>query len=418
MIKRTSRTFLVLIPAFLLFLALPTVLAQDLTISRDYRGSADFAVTLAFVAEGDPARAAISFADYRAAERARGLPRFTDFSQYFGDWSQLWIASLPSGGIPLQNFGVFDEMPTALGIDFHTIDQSLLWGMPPEQAMLVRGTFNAASMSAAHAARGFVETAIPDGIQWCPPDGCDQGMVINIANRLPADIFGGDLGRRFPRALIGDVIVSSASEPIFNAAIRAGTTGERSLAANPNGIAALVALDGQHHLRAAQLMRPEDFLELGVIPAAGMSEADIRQQQDALRGGAEDLPVYQMAVFGDLSDENGETALVALIYTREADAQIAAERLAARLQNAQSYREGRFWSDMIAERGGRIDPPEVIAVPQADRWVVLLALVKALPANTPDPATGRIPQSGELYRLLINSYYSRDLGWLQPVLLR
>ncbi|PJF25906.1 MAG: hypothetical protein CUN53_10410 [Phototrophicales bacterium] len=144
--------------------------------------------------------------------------------------------------------------------------------------MLVRGTFDPTSISAAHTARGFVETAIPSGIQWCPPDGCDQGMVINIANRLPANNFGGDLGRRFPRALIGDVIVSSASEPIFNAAIRAGTTGERSLAANPNRIAALVALDGH---------------------------PDIRRLADALRGDAEDLPVYQMAVFSDLSDENG-----------------------------------------------------------------------------------------------------------------
>ncbi|PJF25905.1 MAG: hypothetical protein CUN53_10405 [Phototrophicales bacterium] len=113
-----------------------------------------------------------------------------------------------------------------------------------------------------------------------------------------------------------------------------------------------------------------------------------------------------------------KTALVALIYTREADAQIAAERLTARLQNARSYREVRFWSDVIAERGGCIDPLEVIAIPKADRWVVLPALVKALPANTPDPATGRIPQSGELYRLLIDGYNLRALGWLQPVLLR
>jgi hypothetical protein len=403
---------------FLLILSIPTALAQELTISRDYRGSADFAVTLAFVPVGDAARSAISFADYRAAERARGLPRFTDFSQYFGEWSQLWIASTPNSGIPLQYFGVFDEMPTAIGIDFTNVDQSLLWSMPPQQAMLVRGTFDAASMSAAHAARGFVESALPSGTQWCSPDGCDQGLVIDVANRQPADIFGGDLGRRFPRALIGDVIVSSASEPIFNAAVRAGTTGERSLITNPNVVAALVALDGQHHLRAAQLMSPEDFLELGVIPAAGASEADIRQQQDALRGGAEDLPVYQMAVFGDLSDENGETALVALIYTREADAQIAAERLAARLQNAQSYRGERLWAALIAERGGRIDPPRVIAVPKADRWVVLLPLVKALPPNTPDPATGRTPPSGALYRLLIDGYNFRDLGWLQPVLLR
>lgn len=407
-----------LIAAFLLILSIPTVIAQELTISRDYRGSADLAAALAFVPEGDSARAAISFADYRAVERARGLPTFTDFSQYFGEWSQVWIASSPNGGIPLASFGVFDEMPTVLGIDFHNIDQSLSWSMPPEQAMLVRGTFDAVSMSAAHAARGFVETVLSSGTQWCSPDGCDQGLVIDVANRQPADIFGGDLGRRFPRALIGDVIVSSASEAIFNAAVRAGTTGERSLAANPNVVAALVALDGQHHLRAAQIMQPEDFLELGVIPAAGASEADIRQQQDALRGGAENLPVYQMAVFGDLSDEAGETALVALVYTREADAQSAAKVLAARLQNAQSYRAEQSWLTLIENRGGRIDPVEVIAVEKAERWVVLLPLRKALPANTPDPATGRIPPSGALYRLLIDGYNFRDLGWLQPILLR
>lgn len=165
-------------------------------------------------------------------------------------------------------------------------------------------------------------------------------------------------------------------------------------------------------------MQPDDFLQLGVMPTTGMSEADIRQQQDALRGGAENLPVYQLAVFGDLSDESGETALVALIYTREADAETAAEVLAARLQNAQSYWAERPWAALIEGRGGRIDPVEVVAVPKAERWVVLLPLRKALPANVHDPATGRIPQSGALYRLLMDGYISRDLGWLQPVLLR
>lgn len=246
MTKSTVRILPMLMTLLLSGLSVGALLAQELTISRDFRGAADLAASLAFVAEGDAARAAISFADYRAAERARGLPRFTDFDQYLNSqWTELWIASTPSAGVNLSYFTTFDEMPTALGIDFYNIDQSLSWSMPPEQAMLVRGTFDAASMSAAHAARGFVETALPSGTQWCSPDGCDQGWMLDINNRQPADIFGGDLGRRFPRALIGNTIVGSASESIFNAAIRAGATGERSLASNPNIIAALVTLDGQ-----------------------------------------------------------------------------------------------------------------------------------------------------------------------------
>lgn len=202
MTKSTVRILPMLVILLLSTLS-STALAQELTISRDYRGSADLAASLAFVAEGDSARAAISFADYRAAERARGLPRFTNFDQYLNSpWTGLWIASTPSAGVNLNYFTTFDEMPTALGIDFHNIDQSLSWSIPPEQALLLRGTFDAASISAAHAERGFVETALPSGTQWCSPDGCDQGLMIDINNRQPADIFGGDLGRRFPRALI------------------------------------------------------------------------------------------------------------------------------------------------------------------------------------------------------------------------
>ncbi|MBK8022252.1 MAG: hypothetical protein IPK19_12680 [Chloroflexi bacterium] len=400
-----------------LVLALHTFLsaAQD---DAPFAGSEPLAAALQFVPDDGAARSWLTFADYRAAEAARGLTTPDDFAAFMADdeMTSSWIAAMPSTGMQMNYFMQFDDMPDVLGIDFFDINQSLGLGLPPDEGLILRGSFDLAAIRAAHLARDFVEEDVNGIPRWCSPDGCDTGMNVDFANRQPADVFGGDLGRRFPRALANDVLVGSGSDVTLNAALNAGADGA-SYADNPLVVAALAALDGGHHLRAVQFARPDDFLALSLDGMSAVpSEEEVREYQDGLRGGIDNLPVYNLVAFADAADADSEMVLIALVYRNEEVAQIAAGVLDARLQRARSAFRDATWADLIAERGGTVEPTQVIAVTEADRAVTLLVLRGPLPGDDPDE-NGRLRSSGLLFQLILDGFYRRDLGWLQPVLL-
>lgn len=408
------------------------VRAQDASAGAS-SGMEDLKALLRFVPDTVISHTYISYANYRVALAARDLSSISSYAIYQAagrDAVQRFVAAMPYGGMNASYFSTFDAMPETLGIDFFDIDASLVWGTPPDSATLLKGTFDEASVRVAHLGRGFVETDLKGTPEWCSPDGCDQGLVMDIANRQPADIFGGDLGRRFPRALAGDILFGSGLDTTVAAMQAAGVAGQASLADNRSYAAALLGLDALlarsdgsdgGDLRAAQLSVPDvSFLEpsLDQLPGA-VSEEQVRAYQNALRGGEDNLPVYSLYAFADLVDAEAktETAAVLLVYRNVSMATSAAEVLSARIAQAVSGRAQQPWRELIADRGGEIAGTTVLTPDGTDAAVLVLRLTRPLPGSTPD-ANGRYVQSGLLYALLINAFNARDLPWLQPVLLR
>ncbi|MBL8132354.1 MAG: hypothetical protein JNL42_10900 [Anaerolineae bacterium] len=397
----------------LILLLVSPAAAQD---AIPYNGSADLAAALAFVPDNSGSRSWTTYGDYRAAAASRGMELPEDYASFAAEGAPL-VTFMPAGGLSLSFINSFGDMPAALGFDFFTVERTLTWGLPPDQGIYLSGAFDVEAVRAAHLARGFVEHDWEGTPVWCSAGGCDAGALVDFANRQPADIFGGDLGRRFPRAATASVVVGAGVDTTLADSLRAGLHGAGSYADNPLVVAALRGLDGEHYLRAAQFARPDDFLALALDGiAAGASEEAIRAYQDAVRGGVDNLPVYNLAVFGDAADAKSEYALIVLVYRDEALAQAAASVLDERLQVAVSGVIDAPWRDLIAERGGEITPARVIAVPEVERAVVLIALTAPLPGSQPG-SDGRPVMSGALYSLILNAFSRRDLGWLQPVLL-
>lgn len=394
-----------------------TASAQD---DDSITGSGNIAEMLRFVPDNDTARRSISYGDYRAAAAGRQLevvPQdFADFESMANEDVSFWIWAQPRGGIQLNTFQSFGEMPNAMGIDFFHVEQSLEWGVPPDRGFVLQGDFDEASVRAAHESRGFVESELDGAPLWCHPDGCDQGSMTDLTDRQMADVFGGDLGRKFPRVLTGDFFISAAADTSLEQMTDAGIAGGASLADDPAYMAAVAALGGDHYLRAVQFAPASDFLDFDLSRLApGASEEDLRELVNRLRGGEENLPPYNLAVFADIVDAEKEYAMIALVYRDEELATFAADILTERLSAAESAMVRRPWAEIIADRDGTIEEPTVFHAEEADRWVTLFMISKPLPPN--EPVDGRIVESGLLYRLLIDGYFARDLGWLQPVIL-
>ena len=84
-------------------------------------GSGNLAAMLRFVPDNDEARRSISYGDYRAAEVARPVENppqnFEQFTERV-ESNAIWIAAMPTGGMALNDFGTFNEMPAAMGVNF------------------------------------------------------------------------------------------------------------------------------------------------------------------------------------------------------------------------------------------------------------------------------------------------------------
>lgn len=378
-----------------------------------FTGSDQLAALLHFVPAITAPRIDItlSYGDYRAADYARGIE---SDSAAIAD-PLLWEASLPAGGMDLSHIGDFWAMPLNLGIEFRDIDQSLAWGDAPNDAVVLHGHFDVEAVRAAHQAQGFVESAVGDAPLWCAAEGCDAGFLVDLDHPRPADVFNGARGQRYPRALAGDFFFGAGSERGVRAVEAAGAGGAASLMDNPVFQAAVAALDGDYALRAVQFARPFDFLALTLDGlATDATDEQVAAYQEALRGGENTLPVFNLAFLADAADSAQELALVGLVYADADAAATAADLLTTRLALAQSAEYSlSSWQGLITSDLGSIQPVTVLSEPDSGHSVVMVTLTKPLPPNRPD-AEGHYVPSGALFRLLLAAYQARDLGWLQP----
>lgn len=347
----------------------------------------------------------ISYADYRVLEAARGIsaPTKADFDNRT-DTGRLWLAAAGglSAGFPMEYLMQYLEgMEEAVGFGWFDVNRALTFGQPPSMGSVLAGDFDAERIAAAFEARGFTGSAAGDVTVWCGPAGCDEGMLMNLRSRNPANPFGGALGREEPLAVLPGLVLNSADYGVLTAMIGARQGEIPSLADNPLFQAAARALAARGTLRQAV------FVSVASI-GFGYTMPDPDGEQPTFEGFGT-LPPYLLMVVADVVTEDQEKTYVGLVYGDRETAQAASEELVARFQVARSARAQQPFLTLVEERGGTVGAPTIHDDLDAGAAVALLEIYKPLPSNELQP-DGVYAPSALLFRLLMQSIYARDLS--------
>lgn len=380
--------------------------------------SGNLAEMLRFVPDTEDARFLISYGDYRAAEHARGLSIFpetyADFEALPIEETELWVLSLPRGGIGRTGFAAFGDMPTVMGFDFFQIDQVIQFGKIGEDGYVLRGNFDAEMIRVAHEQRGFVESLVADVPALCSAHGCDAGNELNRDRLAIADPFYGNMGWQIPRAVVGNLLISASTGSVFENMLTAGRTGSGSLADDPSYQAAVASLDGDYFLRSVRFMTPELFLEPEFSGrfAIDMTPERMREEWIALRGSKAELPLYDLVFIADAAVPGSESAIFGLAYDDYATAVSANDILVQRLESARSSIVDRTWASLFAELEIELETGHIYHDDVTDHAVVLITLTRAF-----DPfqqENGRYVPSAQIFGQLLSNIMRHDVAWLQP----
>jgi hypothetical protein len=366
----------------------------------------------------------IGFSDFNAAIATRdGAVDYESWDEFQADLDDgteagsLLIQSLPLSGFTGAQYLLYGgaEMPELMGFDFFDLDASLNYGVPPAQVTLYQGEFDADQIDAALTNSGYVSDELDGAPYWCAEAGCDTGMMQDLPNRNPANLFGGDLGRRFPVLLMDDVVAASASDTEVEAVSEVYQGENESLADDPNFQTAVSAMYGsfdvedQPQLRQAYFV-PADAVAIVNDPAffTQMTEEQIAAIRERLMTEMPDpLPLYQLVSLGDFGNSTHQYAQVVLVYSDEADAQTAIEIVSQRLETMNSMRLAKSVQEILDDRQMELLEPVVYADEATGQYAAVFNFEYPLPTRGE-----QLEMAGLGYRLFLDMIFSRDMLWI------
>jgi hypothetical protein len=341
-------------------LLLPLLLMLALAAPAHTRANLDVLTQmLALVPASELGRAGsiVSYADYDALFTAGGVNPQTA-AQFAAiqdtEDEQRWLASslrIASGMPELVRY-VFVGYETSLavnGFEWFAVDQSLTFSAPPAVGNLLAGDFAAEAITAALTARNYEAREIDGVAALCPVEGCDYGVTLNLQDRDPAYLFGGELGQRHPIALLPSLILHSRDEATLTTMIEAHNGEDSLLATTPYQL----LVDSFYYVEGA-------LLQVNVFDAQDMM--DVRTPQ----GGASspgDLPPYALAALVDAQSESHQIARLLLVYEDDSVASQAAQIAWRRLSSGQL-------TDIYEDAGARLAEPYAISSPEGTVIVV------------------------------------------------
>jgi hypothetical protein len=252
-------------------------------------------------------------------------------------------------------------------------------------------------------------------------------MDMNPAERNLANLFGGDLGRRFPVVLLDDALAASPDEANIERVAEVYQEEDDSLADTPRyqtAVAAMYDAFSENSLDEAAQLRQAYFVPTTLLMAAdpaatllfGASPEDIGKLREQLESeNTASLPLYQLAAFTDFGSDQHQYAQVVLVYALEADAETAIEMIPKRIDTFDSLVMRRPLAEIFEDRGAELLEPVVHIDDSTGMYAAVFTFQYPLAANEEDDF-GLIQTSGMVYRTLVSSIFQRDTLWLTPML--
>ena len=329
--------------------------------------------------------------------------------------ARLWMAALNgaasgSGRLLRYLLNGGPQWPRIVGFDFTDVRSELAFGQPPGDGIVLQGDFDPARIGAALSARDFTSTDAGPFTLWCRSDGCDKGLELDIADRDPADPFGGELGRRQPLAVSERhaALVGGHRHRRWDARrdrrCRAVARGRRQLRRGRRGAGRGGDASSRRRSSRARSCCSTRSRSSARTPPPTRSGND----WPTLAADFEPIPPASLLGIGDAATDSEQVVTLALAYPTLAEAQTAADVLPRRLDTMTSLRTARPWKELLDERGvGTIDAR---AVEREDGEGALALLTFRAPLAGPeaDPDTGLVTASSMLYRLFAQMIQARD----------
>ncbi|MBX3064698.1 MAG: hypothetical protein KF726_17075 [Anaerolineae bacterium] len=347
-----------------------------------------------------------SVADWLAADRD---------SDSFGLFMAALLGISAGDGDIVVSYNRAEEILAATGVDLFAIERELTFAAPPANTTLLSGAFDLGSIEAAFLAHDYVSQPQGDTTLLCSPNGCDDGLRIDLKKIDPANPFGGKLGRLEPIFLApgylfnsADSSVLSQSVGLYKSASKSGSLGVD----NPDYVALADYLGVAGTLLQAYLL-PASFVD--TFDVGMLTRLTPEQRERVLKELAADFqPIAAYSLVGIAHSVSGAEQLVTvtLVYDQEADAQAAAEILPDRLRSYVSLVARRPLLDLIEDRGAAFDGATVVE--SGDRYLTVLTF--RAPLEGDQQIDGRYVASGILFRLFSNAWLTRDTGWLVTTL--
>lgn len=419
--------------------ALSISMAQDEAESDDADGSTPRILEMLALVPDNPAftqEDLIGFSDFRAQAATRSGAQDYDSWEDFqaareaeDPAARLLLNSWGMSGLPnIMNYlhSAGSDIPEMVGFDFFDIDAAMSFGRPPNQVHLYQGDFNARLINAALTSNGYTAKRLDGFSYWCAEAGCDTGSRVNPAEIQPANLFGGDLGRRFPVALLDSYIAASPNDANVETIAEVYQNPEDSLAANPIYQTAVSAMydtlpptadSDQPLLRQAYFIPAHHVMVSDPTAMAALTSPEevekLREQLESME--TTSIPLYQLAAFSDFGNSSYQYAQVVLVYGLKADAEVAVEIIPKRIGSMTSLVTRQPLAQMFEDRGAELLTPVVYHDEDAGRYAAVFTFRYPAASEEPDEI-GFVPSSGMVYRLLTDALMRRDTLWLSPLI--
>lgn len=315
-----------------------------------------------------------------------------------------------------QSLMLADEAIDAIGIDLYAVERAIQYANPPASVTILEGDFDNEAISSAFAARDYTQTE-EDGLTLlCGEAGCDSGMRQDLANRNPANIFGGQLGRSQPVLLGDEWLASSPSDVALNGVTEAVSGERETLADVPAYRLAAEALSAKGTVLQAYFINPaqigSSLMDI-LLASSRLTQEQIEAIRERLATDFEPLLPYSLVVLAQVAAEDEDLTVVALVYPDAETAEAAGEILLERIENYTSFAVQRPLNEMLEERGVTSMDTEVV---EGDERATLLLTLHAPLPGTEVPDDAPTPRSlGLVYAIFVRAYQQRDLGWLATV---
>jgi len=330
-----------------------------------------------------------SFVDYRAALASHGInapASFAALENLSRDAQSNLIQSLPTTGPEslLRSFLLLGDMPSVMGFDFFDIAQAAEIGAVPNSAVLLTGDFDPEAVTTAHIARGYTEQPDDSGTLLCSADGCEDGDGMNLANRLEANPFGGNLGQSQPLVVSDQRILNTRSFPLLRQMSEAAQGRIPSLADAKDVQAVANILAYRTYVNGVVLVSPATISILDATASSGRFSNFMGRLQ-----ALPPLPAYSLVAISYTADETYAYGDVLLIYPTLDSASRAYESLTARLEVVESVTiQGRTIQQLLDETGEFVLPQVVTDEKtnlSAVQFTVRVPLDEAEPADFARP---------------------------------
>lgn len=306
-----------------------------------------------------------------------------------------------------------DQMVKAIGIDPFTIQRVLSIGTPPSTALVLDGTFDPTAIGKALEAKLYQKQSDLGGYSlWCSADGCDSGMKVNPAGVEQGNPFGGNLGRKQPVAASTTQVFSSPSYALMQTVAKAAASQQPSLAAAPEYLSSVEAFQAAGTVLQVYFLNPK-FTRYAFTMPVGAQAGTLKAIIEKAKAEFVPIPAYSLVTFAHVVNDNSELAMIALVYDSEAEAKTAQDVIVARISKYRSLVVNRPLIDLIKERQGKLETPQIYASRSTGKRVFVFTFsAPRQPGNATPDSNQVYPQSGLMFRLLINGVMQRDLGWL------